>query len=316
MERVRSSGSAGSSGSEEGSDDDDVVGLDEAASIYSASPRNPQNTRLRRWKRTLALLILAAALDKCVLLTCVSSESLAAFSITDDASISTLPATTRQIGAALASAPASFLMGRVGRRRGFVVGGLLGVAGGLTSALALQLRSFPLLLFGTMVIGAQAGFGNYARYAAVEVVPAGQQPRAISLTVSGSVFSAVVGPRIAQFGADLLPGPFVASFLTAALVALLFVSLIACNTGLPGRPTTGAAARLAQAGAREPPATVRQVLRHPGFLPATAAQVGAYLAMVFVMTATPLAMTARGYEYGSIAGTISAHAVGMFLPGL
>ena len=94
MERVRSGGSAGSSGSEEGSDDDDVVGLDEAASIYSASPRNPQNTRLRRWKRTLALLILAAALDKCVLLTCVSSESLAAFSITDDASISTLPATT------------------------------------------------------------------------------------------------------------------------------------------------------------------------------------------------------------------------------
>lgn len=104
-----------------------------------------------------------------------------------DASISTLPATARQVGAALASAPASLLMGKLGRRYGFMTGGLLGVAGGLIAALALQLRSFPLLCFGTMLIGAEAGFGGYARYAAVEIVPPRQQPRAISLTVSGSV---------------------------------------------------------------------------------------------------------------------------------
>lgn len=64
------------------SEEEDVIGLQEAESIYATSPGNPLNRRRKRWARTLALLILAASLEKCVLLTSISAESLGAFSIT------------------------------------------------------------------------------------------------------------------------------------------------------------------------------------------------------------------------------------------
>lgn len=76
-------GASGSESDEEAlSDDEDVLGLERAGSIYAVSPHNPRNRRSERSSRTLALLIASSALEKCVLLTCVSSESLAALSIT------------------------------------------------------------------------------------------------------------------------------------------------------------------------------------------------------------------------------------------
>jgi hypothetical protein len=127
----------------------DGVKHPEAGSIYAAAEaEGARSGEPRCWMRTLALLILANSIDKVVPITCVSSEALAALSITGDASISTLPASSRQLGAVLASYPASFLMGRVGRRVGFVTGALIGMCGGLTAALGLQLGSFPLLCLG------------------------------------------------------------------------------------------------------------------------------------------------------------------------
>ena len=63
-------------------------------------------------------------------------------------------------------------MGRVGRRLGFVTGGVLGMSGALLCALALQLKSFLLLCLGTALIGALNGFSGYGKYVAAEVVPA------------------------------------------------------------------------------------------------------------------------------------------------
>ena len=179
-----------------------------------------------------------------------------------------------------------------------------------------------------MCIGMEAGFGGYARYAAVEVVPQEQQPRAMSLTVSGSVLSAVVGPRLAQYSNEWLSSRFVATYLLASAVATLFIAITALNTGLPGRPAPAFHAYTSRRleALQDPPKTVRELCAGHrggscsssgvGFVGAVLAQASGYYMMVFVMTSTPLAMSARGIDYSSIAGTISLHAVGMFLPGL
>eukprot|EP01052_Picozoa_sp_SAG31_P051517 SAG31_NODE_12266_length_954_cov_0.901754_1_plen_219_part_01 len=196
-----------------------------ARSVYDDGGLPIENDR--RWTTTFALLVLASSIEKVVAITCVSSESLAALSITGDPSISTIPASARQLGAVLASAPASFLMSWVGRRLGFIIGGAIGMSGCLLCAVALQTQSFVALCFGTAMIGMESGFGGYSKYVAAQVVPAKHKTRAISLTIFSSVFAAIVGPRLAQYSTGLLPAQFTATFLISGSVAVLFMCLTA-----------------------------------------------------------------------------------------
>jgi MFS family permease len=65
------------------------------------------------------------------------------------------------------------------------------------------------------------------------------------------------------------------------------------------------------AGAQRP---MRELLRQPTFIAALFAAVFGYGTMVFVMTATPLAMKFCGYAIGTTATVISFHILGMFGP--
>src|SRR3546814_1489089 len=71
--------------------------------------------------------------------------------------------------------PASLLMGRFGRRAGFAFGGLLGMAGGAISCVAVFLGDFWLFCLGGAFLG---GFGTHValyRFAAAEVAGPAQR---------------------------------------------------------------------------------------------------------------------------------------------
>jgi hypothetical protein len=134
-----------------------------AAAARPAAGRREGEQGTNRWGLTIALMIVGASVEKVISLTCVSVETLAALAITGDATISTLPASSRTVGSVLASGPASCLMHKFGRRLGFVAGGVLDLCGSLTCTLALLLRSFPLLCLGTALIGAGSGFSGFVK---------------------------------------------------------------------------------------------------------------------------------------------------------
>ena len=134
--------------------------------------------------------------------------------------MSTLPTTARLLGATMAAAPASLLMGRIGRRLGFVVGAGLALAGALVCAVAVQINSFPLLLAGSVLGGCEGGFGGFLRFAASEVVAQELRPRAISWTIGASVAAAVLGPHYAQVTRGAMPTEFVGTYLAVAGVLL------------------------------------------------------------------------------------------------
>jgi MFS family permease len=217
-------------------------------------------------------------------LTTFSVESLAAHRITGDAGVSTLPTTARLFGATVAAAPASFLMGRAGRRAGFAVGAVLAVAGALVCAAAVQLRSFPLLLAGSIMGGAEGGFGGFLRFAASEVVPPPLRARAISWTIAASVAAAVLGPHYAQLTRGALPTEFVGTYLAVAALAALYTVVVAANVGLPGpapkqqdplSPQLQLETQpLLPAGRRR--RTACELLREPGFVVALMAQVAPF----------------------------------------
>src|SRR3546814_8351566 len=62
--------------------------------------------------------------------------------------LATLPLSLQFIATAAMTIPASLLMGRFGRRAGFTFGGLLGMAGGAISCVAVFLGDFWLFCLG------------------------------------------------------------------------------------------------------------------------------------------------------------------------
>ncbi len=212
--------------------------------------------------------------------------------------------TTYVLGSALAAMPAALWMAKVGRRRGFMAGSLMALAGSGCLRAGARVSSFALFCLGTAIIGIYTAFGLQYRFAAAEVAAPEFKAKAISLVLAGGVAGGFVGPEVSRWGRDLLPVPFLGSFLVlsaAALVALAVQSRVRV-------PAPGVAGR----GGGRP---LRQIARQPVFVVAVLAAALGYGVMNLLMTATPLAMSFCGYPFAAAAFVIEWHVVGMYAPG-
>ena len=232
--------------------------------------------------------------------------SLAGHGLAADKALATLPATAVVVGTALGTIPASLLMRRVGRQRGFIAGTGFAIAGGLVGAVAIGVGSFWLLALGCVLVGLSSAFGQLYRFAAAEAVTEAERGRAISVVLAGGLVAGFVGPQLARLTADLSETPYVASFLAVPLLALVTM-LFLVGLRLP-------AVSAAQAAGPARPLSV--IVRQPIFLAAVVSQLTGYGVMNLLMTGTPLAMTAyHGHGLGDAVFVIQWHMVGMFLPG-
>src|SRR5690606_40042058 len=100
---------------------------------------------------------------------------------------------------------ASGLMQRIGRRAGFALGGLAGMAGGLLSVWAVFRADFWLFCAGTALVGVFQAFAQYYRLAAADAVPAAAKAHAIAVVMAGGVIAALAGPMLAAWSRDLFP---------------------------------------------------------------------------------------------------------------
>lgn len=222
-----------------------------------------------------------------------------------DKSLATLPIGI-QFGATLvATMPAAFLMQRVGRRPGFLLGAALGIVGSCLAAYAIWIGSFPLFCVGLAFNGFYNGFGTYYRFAAADAASAEYRSRAISYVLAGGVVAAVVGPNLARLTADAVPAaPFIGSYIGLVVVygitlgALLFVDIP--RPTLEERHNTGR--------------PLAEIARQPAFAVAVLGAMIAYGVMNLIMTSTPLAMHEHHYPFGDAAFIIQWHMLGMFLP--
>ena len=85
-----------------------------------------------------------------------------------------------------------------GRKKGFLVGVVFGIAGVGVRTIAVYQQSAPLLLFANVLFGAATGMGMYVRFAAVEVVARVFRERAVSSVLAGGCIAAFAGPEAAQ----------------------------------------------------------------------------------------------------------------------
>ena len=236
----------------------------------------------------------------------VAVTALIGLALSPDPIWSTLPVAFQFIGLMCATIPASLIMNKIGRKNGFYLGNMLGIAGALLCILALYSASFSLFCTGTFFLGIGIGFGTLYRFAAVEMCAKPYRAKAISIIMAGGVLAAIAGPNLAIFSQDMIQGtPFVGAF-WGLLVLYIAAMLVLTIVKFPAQVI------------HAPDITTRPVIKiilQPIFLVSVIAAMVSYVVMNLLMTATPLAMHHHGFHFEQSAIVIELHALGMFLPG-
>jgi MFS family permease len=231
-----------------------------------------------------------------------------AYLLSDDKSLATLPVSGFNVGVALMAGPASLLMFRIGRQKGFMVGAMLGIVGVSIAGIAILQHSFLWFCVGLALTGGANSFVQQYRFAASDFVDDALKAQAISRVLIGGIAAAIVGPQIVLHNKDLLyPVPFAGAFLSGAglfCIGLLIMTLLP-NERSEKRTPVDVEGR-----------TKQEFLRDPTFLTAVLCGTSSYALMAFVMTAAPLAMVGCGFEVSDAAIGIQWHVLAMFVPSL
>ena len=218
----------------------------------------------------------------------------------------TAPVASQFLGLILATLPAAFLMQKLGRKKVFVIGNVFGIIGALVAIQALLSASLLLFTLGIFLTGIAIGIAQQYRFAALDECRAESHAKAISVVMSGGVLAAFIGPNLAIWSQNWFSqNVYVGAFVGLAVLYVLALLLIVC---LPLKQ---------QATANQAAQNVRsygELFQQPLFVAAIASGAIGYGVMVYLMTATPLAMHHHDYAFPDIAVVIQWHVLGMFVP--
>lgn len=236
--------------------------------------------------------------------TLIAVNALAGHMLAEDKSLATLPATAYVLGSWFSTVPASMWMKKVGRRSGFLTGGVFGIAGAAVAAAAMAGGSLLALCAGTFLFGIYNAFGQYYRFAAADAAPVDFKAKAVSFVLAGGLVGGIVGPTVSRWTRDLGEPRYMATYASLALFSLAAMAILS-RLSLP--PT----AESANDGPARP---LGEIARQPVFLVAATVAAFGFATMTLLMTATPLAMGFCGHPYSAAATVISSHVVAMFAP--
>ncbi|QFY62121.1 MFS transporter [Rhizobium grahamii] len=260
-------------------------------------------------KRNARVLAFCQALFICAISVDLTLTGITGYQLAPDKILATLPFALITVGAAVVTVFAAFVMERLGRRLGFALGALCGGAGGLVSVWSIVHGDFWLFCLGTAGVGAFQGFAQFYAIAAADSVHADYKSRAISTVLAGGVIAAVIGPLLASRAKDLFfDTAFAGAYLLVAVLAMLSaigLLLFYRDIGMIDAQKTGDIL---------PARPLREIARQPIFVAGVATTMVASAAMMFVMTASPLAAVACGFSIEDGASVIQWHLFGMFAP--
>ncbi|MEM1376227.1 MAG: MFS transporter [Pseudomonadota bacterium] len=262
-------------------------------------------------KRNALIYALAAGVVGAAAPVAISMGGLAGdYLLGADKTLATAPVTGFNIGLALGALPAAFLMRVVGRRYGFMTGGLVTALSGAVAGLAVMQGSFWLFAFGLTLMGAGAAFVQQYRFAAADASPGVFKPRAISWVLCGGVLAAVIGPQLVIMTREMMaPIEFAGAFFS--VIGLGIIGFIILGFLRISAPTEQSQTDDAAQGPARP---LSEIIAQPRFLISFMCAVTSYALMSFLMTGAPLAMVGCGYTPDQATLGISWHVMAMFAP--
>lgn len=257
-------------------------------------------------KGNFVLILLAAAILGSAMPMLIVLGGLAGLTLTPHPTLSTLPPSMQMLAGLFAAAPISYLMGKKGRKAGFVASAGFAAIGGLLGGLAMLTSQFWLLIAAHIALGAALVGLNYFRFAVSEVVPKHMQSIAISFILGAGLISALIGPEVFNRTKDLLaPVQFAGAYF--AIIPIVILGVIPVLLAQFGEAKTSS-------DKTSEPVSVREVLkRRPVLLAVLAGSISGGI-MVLLMTPTPLAMTHHGHSEIDASSVIKWHVIAMFAP--
>ena len=263
-------------------------------------------------------LFLSQSVVSAALITTGTVNSIVGAELSGMIALAGLPVTVMLVAAALGALSWGVLIEKIGRRRGLGIGLILGIFGGLFSALAVWQKLYLLYLLGMALFGLAQSAMQLERFAAAEVNPPDKRGKAIATVVLGGTVGSVAGPLLvgpagvfaSRFGLDELVGPYGSALVLFAIGAvIIFTWLRPDPTEIAkeiGRKDQTADTVIKQAR------PLSEIIKQPGVLVAITSMVIGQAVMVMIMVITGLHMKALTHPLTSISLVISAHTFGMF----
>lgn len=257
----------------------------------------------------LIILVFCQLITATGTISVVTLGGLIGASLTANKAIVTLPVSLMVVAGATATVPASLLMRRIGRRRGFIAASTCAAAGMLVAYAALRQENFALFCLATMMLGVNTAFTLQYRFAAAESVRSEFVPRAISFVLLGAIGGAFLGKEVATRGhAWIVATPYGGTMVALAGLFAVQALLLAVLREPAGHKDSG----VLQADR-----PIREIVRQPVYLTAVLGGVVAYGVMTLIMTATPLSMHINeGFSIEETSRVIRAHVLAMYVPSL
>lgn len=273
----------------------------------------------RMHRRTLTVVVISQVLGGAGLAAGIAVGALLAQEMLGSDGFAGLPTALFTLGSALTV----FLVGRFtqrwGRRTGLVFGFTAGGLGALGVVLAAVVDVVPLLLVSLFVYGAGTATNLQARYAGTDLAPAARRGTAISIAMVATTVGAVAGPNLIEPLGDLairlgvppLAGPFLLAAMAYLAAGLVLFALMRPDPYLLARELN--AAIVPDEGPSGPAAGPEVGV---GAYVGAAVMVLTQIAMVAIMTMTPVHMRAHHHELAAVGLVISLHVGAMWLPSL
>jgi MFS family permease len=276
------------------------------------------------YKRTLTVLLISQVFGGAGLAAGVTVGALLAQDMVGGVALAGLPAALFTFGSALAALIAGRVCQGAGRRPALSGGFLAGALGAVGVVVAACVNS-PILLFASLfVYGSGTATNLQARYAGADLAPAQSRGTAVSIAMASTTIGAAAGPNcldalgeVAQtFGIPVLAGPFVLAAVAYSLTGVILFVFLRPDPLIMAREIAHdrqiVAPSIAVQGERIEPG----VGWPPGVATGATIMVLSQMAMVGIMTMTPVHMRHDHHSLGEVGFVIGMHVGAMFLPSL
>jgi len=239
----------------------------------------------------------------------VTCSALVGLTLSPDKSLATLPLAAMFITTMLGSVPASFLLEKIGRKKGFMLATLIGMSASAISTYAIMEHQFWMFVSGIGLLGLFNSFGNYFRFAAADAVSVKYKSRAISYVMLGGVIAAFIGPNLANIAKNwIVDAEFAGSYAVLMVIYVLMFLALSATSFAQAKTKSEHDTQL------KPPRPLKVIAKQPKFIVAIVCAMLGYGVMSLIMTATPLAMKHHNHSFTDTSFIIQYHLLGMFIP--